>query len=122
MGDVFGTESGVDMTCPLTDVAMTGPAGDRSGLTNIATYHRVPVPRTDQARHREATVEQPQGVDARAPPAGQGDRVPQAGQPDLARKADRVLFGGPQRAEVAPPRGAPKPPALGSVLPAVTSA
>jgi sensor c-di-GMP phosphodiesterase-like protein len=37
-------------------------------------------------------VEQPQGVHAQVPPAGQPDGVPQPRQTDLSRQADGVLF------------------------------
>ena len=51
----------------------------------------------EQQHVEDHAVEQPQGVDAQVPPAGEADRVTKARQPDLARQADGVLFRRPQR-------------------------
>ena len=51
----------------------------------------------EQQGDEDHAVEQPERVDAEVPPAREADRVAKPRQTDLARKADRVLLGRPER-------------------------
>ena len=106
-GDEHRDEVGEQLQAVVGDPAVLGRPVQRQVLDQhrhgvgehvpARRHQPPPLAGREQQDVEDDAVEQPQGVDAEVPPAGQPDRVPQPGQADLAGQADRVLLRGPQR-------------------------
>ena len=106
-GDEDGDEVGDQLQAVVGRPAVLGRPVQREVLDQhrqrvgehvpAGRHEALPPAGREQQDVEDHAVEQPQRVDAEVPPARQADRVAKPRQADLARKADRVLLGRPQR-------------------------
>ncbi len=106
-GDEDGDEVGEDLQAVVSGPAVVDGPVQREVLDEDRRRVRQHVPARgheafppagrEQQGIEDGAVGQPQDVDAEMPPPGQADGVAEPGQADLAREADRILLGRPQR-------------------------